>query len=133
VNWALLATGVMGLAAAAIHGIVGDRIVRRLDADKLGGNPFDAALSTKFLIRVSWHFVTIAFAGLGASLVVVGVTEDPAASTGVAYTAGVLFTSWAVFSLIVGYSRGGMRAWLVHPAPILLSLAAILSWWGATI
>jgi hypothetical protein len=125
VNWAFVASGSLALLGSAIHGIVGDRIVRGLDSAALGGRP-------RFLIRVTWHFTTIAFAVLGVALVFVGVTPDSGASTGVAYGAGALFSCWSAFALIAGFMRGGLRGWLSHPAPFMLSITAALIWWGGT-
>ena len=34
-NWPLLAAAALSLSAALIHGVVGDRIVRRIDATTL--------------------------------------------------------------------------------------------------
>jgi hypothetical protein len=132
VNGPLLAAGALALLASAIHGVVGDRIVRRIDADSLPKNPFEDGFSTRFLIRVAWHFTTIAFVVTGVALVFSGVSPDEGPSMGLAYSAGSLLTSWAMLGLIAGFVRGGVRGWVTHPAPILLSISAALVWWGAT-
>lgn len=124
-NWPLLVAGCFALLATAIHGIVGDGLVRRA---QITGQ--DSRL--KFLVRVSWHFTTIAFAVPGIALITMGVEPDSTAATGVAYVSGGLFTLWATFALVASFLRGGARAWLKHPAPVLLSLAAGLIWWGVT-
>lgn len=130
-NWPLLAAGFISLSGALIHGIVGDRIVRRLDTGTLPTNPFGDGGSTKFLIRVSWHFVTIAFLVLGVGLVLVALRPGSSASVGVAYVAGAAISCWVVFALTAVFLRGGVIAWTRHPAPYLLSAASALIWWGA--
>ena len=124
-NWPLLVAGCFALVATAIHGIVGDGLVRRAEIDGQ-----DSRL--KFLVRVSWHFTTIAFAIPGIALITAGVEPDSTAATGVAYVSGGLFTLWAAFALVSSFLRGGARAWLKHPAPVLLSAAAALIWLGVT-
>jgi hypothetical protein len=116
---------------SAIHGGVGDRIVRRIDEQKLPGNPF-AGISTKLLIRVTWHFVTIAFLVLGVALLSIGIGARGPADRGVAYVAGACFSSWAVFALVAGFRHGGMRVFRSHPAPIIFLLTVILIAWGAS-
>ena len=122
-NWPLLLAGCFALVATAIHGIVGDGLVRRAEIAGQGGR-------LKFLIRVSWHFTTIAFAVPGVALIAVGVEPESTAATGVAYVSGGLFACWAAFALVSSFLRGGARALLKHPAPVLLSVVAALIWWG---
>lgn len=123
-NWMLLAAGGLLLIGAGIHGWVGDRIVRNVDAKALRGR-------TRFLIRVTWHFTTIAFAIVGIALAAAG-ADQGSASLGATYVAGALVASWALFALVTGFVRGGTRSLLVHPAPSMLTLAAALIWLGAT-
>lgn len=130
-NWALIAAGSLSLMGALIHGVVGDRIVRRIDGSLLPGNPF-AGLSTMLLIRVTWHFVTIAFAVLGIALVVVGTRPDVSAAFGVAYVAGAAFVCWSLFAFVAGFRSGGMRALKSHPAPVIFLLTVVLIFWGAS-
>ncbi len=80
-NWPLIAAGSLSLMGSAIHGVVGDRIVRRIDEASLPGNPFQG-VSTMLLIRVTWHFVTIAFLVLGVALLVVGAKPEVTATSG---------------------------------------------------
>ena len=114
----------------AIHGGVGDRIVRRIDEQKLPGNPF-TGISTKLLIRVTWHFVTIAFLVLGLGLVWIGIAPHESEARGIAYVAGAAFACWAVFALTVGFRHGGLRVFTSHPGPIAFLLTAVLIAWGA--
>jgi hypothetical protein len=129
-NWALLAAGSLSLMGSVIHGVVGDRIVRRIDDASLPGNPF-TGVSTKVLIRVTWHFVTIAFFVLGVALVATGAKPHIAAATGVAYVAGAAFAGWSIFALTAGFKHGGMRAFTAHPGPVIFLLTVVLISWGA--
>ena len=130
-NWALIAAGSLSLAGSVIHGAVGDRIIRRIDDASLPGNPFKG-LSSKILIRVTWHFVTIAFLVLGIALVVAGTKPDVTAASGIAYVAGAAFACWSIFALVVGVRRGGIRVFKSHPGPVLFLLTTGLISWGAT-
>ena len=129
-SWPLLAAAFLALLGAAIHGIVGDRIVRRIQEDSLPGNPFDA-IPTKVLIRVTWHFVTIAFFVLGIALATSGVAPRGQHARGVAYVAGAAFACWAAFALIYAFTHGGVRVFRSHPGPIAFVLTAALIAWGA--
>ncbi|MDQ3956229.1 MAG: hypothetical protein M3285_11850 [Actinomycetota bacterium] len=129
-NWPLIAAGSLSLMGSAIHGVVGDRIVRRIDEASLPGNPFQG-VSTMLLIRVTWHFVTIAFLVLGVALLVVGAKPEVTATSGVAYVAGAAFACWSVFALVAGFRRGGIRVFKSHPGPIAFVVTVVLISWGA--
>lgn len=130
-NWPLFAAGFLSLIAASIHGIVGDRILRRIDEEMLPGNPFPG-LSTFLLIRVSWHFVTIAFLVLGVSLVAVGLDPEIDGARGVAYVAGAAFACWSTFASIAGVRHGGVRVVKAHPAPLIFLLTVGLIFLGGS-
>lgn len=129
-NWALIAAGSLSLVGSAIHGVVGDRIIRRIDEDSLPENPFEG-VSTMLLIRVTWHFVTIAFLVLGSALVIVGAIPHVTAAPGVAYVSGAAFASWSIFASIAGSRRGGIRVFKSHPGPVIFLLTVLLISWGA--
>ena len=131
-NWPLIVAGSLALLGSAIHGIVGDRIVRRIEEAKLPGNPFPG-LSSKLLIRVTWHFVTIAFLVLGISLATIGVKPEIDAASGVAYVAGAAYAGWSVFALIAGFRHGGIRVFKSHPGPLVFVLTVALISWGAVL
>ncbi len=130
-KWPLLLAGCIALLGAGIHGVVGDRIVRRIEPDSLPASRFGGGSSTKFLIRVSWHFVTIAFVIAGIGLGAAGLQPRWDAATGLAYEAAALITCWALFGLAGSHARAGIRAWTKHPAPVILTLTSALAWWGA--
>jgi hypothetical protein len=129
-NWPLIVAGSLSLTGALIHGVVGDRIVRRIDPDLLPGNPFEG-VSTMMLIRVTWHFVTIAFLVIGAAVVVVGANPAVTGGVGVAYVAGAAFAGWSAFALFTAFRAGGLRAFRSHPGPIIFLLTLALICWGA--
>ena len=129
-SWQLLLAGALALFGAAVHGILGDRIVRRIADDALPRNRF-RGISTKFLIRVTWHITTIAFLVPGIGLVLVGAEPGAAAATGVAYVAAAAFLSWSVLAFIAGFKHGGLQVFLSHPAPAIFLLTGALAAWGA--
>lgn len=131
-NWPLIAAGAIAVIGTFIHGVIGDRIVRGLDPETLQSNPFGSGRNSKFLIRVTWHFTTIAFAVLGVATVVAGIRPQSQAAMGIAYSAGASFTCWALFVLVAGLKRGGSRQVFAHPAPLMLSATAILVWLGVS-
>ena len=52
------------------------------------------------MIRVTWHFVTIAFMILGIALLLVSIKPELVVASGVAVLAGVAFACWSSFALI---------------------------------
>ena len=130
-SWQLVLAGTLALFGAAVHGVLGDRIVRRIADDALPRNRF-RGISTKFLIRVTWHITTIAFFVPGIGLLWVGVQPEAAAATGVAYVAAAAFLSWSVLAFVAGFKHGGLQVFRSHPAPAIFLLTAGLSAWGAT-
>ena len=129
-SWQLVLAGALALFGAGIHGWVGDRIVRRIADDALPRNRFEG-ISTKFLIRVTWHITTLAFLVLGVGLVWVGLAPRAAAATGVAFVAAAAFLSWSVLAFAAGFKHGGMQVFRSHPAPAIFLLTAGLAAWGA--
>lgn len=129
-NLAFLAAGLLALVGSGIHGFVGDRIVRRIEEDALPGNPF-TGIPTKVLIRVTWHFVTIAFLVLGIALLVIGIAPQQGNAGGVAYVSGAAFACWGAFALAYGFRRGGIKVLRSHPGPIVFLLTTALIAWGS--
>lgn len=124
-NWPFVVAGCLSLLGCVVHGGVGDRIVRRIDNEQLPGNPF-TGITTRLLIRVTWHFTTIAFLVLGVGLVAIGIAPDRPEARGVAYLAGAAFACWAMFALIAGFARAGARAFFSHPGPIVFVVTVVL-------
>jgi hypothetical protein len=129
-NLALAVAGTLGIAAAAVHGIVGDRLLRRIDRATLPQSPIGGPNSTFGLIHVSWHLVTIAFLLSGIALFAISGSANAALVRGVATFLAALYACFAALAL--GYSAARLpSALLRHPAPIGFVVTAALIWWGA--
>ncbi|MDQ3877795.1 MAG: hypothetical protein M3290_05525 [Actinomycetota bacterium] len=131
-NWPLFTSGVLAAIGSGIHGIIGDRMVRSIDSAVLQTNRSQSGRNAKFLIRITWHFATIAFATLGIGLLWIGIGPRSQPAIGIAVSAGVLFSCWAALVVVAGLLRGARRRLFSHPAPLMLSLTAALIWWGLT-
>jgi hypothetical protein len=136
-NIQLFIAGILSLVAAAIHGGVGDAIVRRIDLSALPSNPFGDADATFLLIRVTWHLMTGTFVAIGAALIVVSLHPDADATKGVALLAGSLFSIYTLVApalVLMRYGVGGLldRSKLLrHPGPAIFVATTVLIWWGA--
>jgi hypothetical protein len=131
-NWRLVAAGVVMLFGATLHGIVGDDVLRKIGRLQLPANPFGSPADTKVAVRITWHFGTVAFAFLGAWLVATGLRPRAAFAVGVTYLSGTLLSFLALAALGVRFYRHGLAGLFKNPGPLLLCVAAILVWWGAT-
>ena len=137
-NIQLFVAGILSVVAAAIHGGVGDAIIRRVEPSALPSNPFGDPGVTFLLIRVTWHLVTGTFVVVGVALIVTGLDPSSAATRGVALLAGALFSAYTVLAAILvlmRYGVGGLRRQprlLRHPGPALFVSTTVLIWWGAS-
>jgi hypothetical protein len=87
---------------------------------------------TKAMIHVTWHLTTIAFVTVGSALLLAGSVLDGDAARWMGLLAAAAATGFA--ALVVGLGGAYMRSprtLLGHPAPIVLTATAALSWWGA--
>jgi hypothetical protein len=129
-NVALVVAGSLSLVAAAVHGIAGEvLVVRRLSPATLPASPFGGPGTTKLMIRASWHMTTIGFVSVGCGLVLAGTVLHGGAARGIAVVAAAAATGFAGVAL-VGALAGSPRALVRHPAPIGLTVAAVLAWCG---
>jgi hypothetical protein len=130
-NGAYLAAGVMSLVGAAIHGGLGEAmIVRRIDAERLPGTRWGGPPGTLLFIRATWHIVTIAFVASGTALSVCAGGGLGRACTGVGMLSAGLYAGFA--AIVLGFSIARNPRMLIrHPAPLMLSAVAVLSWLGA--
>lgn len=126
-NLALLAAGVLALAATAIHGLAGDALVRRIRRESLPATPLGGPQYTWVLLRASWHFVTLTFLLSALVLLLAGAGRMGEAELGAVRFVGVLHAAFAAFALIVALRSPRL---LRHPAPLGMSAIAGLVWWG---
>lgn len=124
-----LIAGVLGLAAAAIHGGLGEvLVVRKVFAGELPSSRFGGPAATQMMIRVTWHIVTLTFAVLGAALATCGVVGPGEACRGVGFVAASSFTGFVGVAAVVSaqHPRGTIR----HRGPLIFLIVAALAWWG---
>jgi len=133
VNAPLLVAGSIAILAAAIHGVAGEvLVVRKLTPGTLPPSRFGGPVTTKAMIRATWHLTTIAFLAVGTGLVVSGSLLHGDTARGIALLAAGASTGFAAVVLVVGAAhRRFPRSLFRHPAPALLALVAVLAWWGA--
>jgi hypothetical protein len=84
------------------------------------------------MIHVTWHLTTVAFLSVGVALLLAGSVLDGDAARGMALVAAGAATGFAAVTVALsGSPRNLPRLVLRHPAPLVLSAAAALAWWGA--
>jgi hypothetical protein len=129
----LIVAGALVVLGAAIHGIGGEiLVVRRLQPEALSASRFGGPAMTKAMIHVTWHLTTIAFLTVGVALLLSGSALEGDAARGVGLLGAAACTGFA--AVIVGLGAADAkspRSLLRHPAPIVLTAAAALAWWGA--
>jgi hypothetical protein len=107
-------------------------VVRRLQPEALSASRFGGPAMTKAMIHVTWHLTTIAFLTVGVALLLSGSALEGDAARGVGLLGAAACTGFA--AVIVGLGAADAkspRSLLRHPAPIVLTAAAALAWWGA--
>ena len=132
-NWILAAAGALILAASIIHGVIGDAVLRKVGRLELPPNPFGGPVDTKVIMRITWHFGTIAFFFLGVWLTAAGLQPQAAFTPGVTFLSGSFLSCLAVIALVVTIYRRGLSGLFKQPGPVLLTTAAILVWWGSVL
>jgi hypothetical protein len=87
---------------------------------------------TMAMIHVTWHMTTIAFLSVGIALLVSGSILDGDAAEAVALAGAGAATGFAALALGLGgaYMRSP-RSLFRHPGPVVLTVTAVLAWWGA--
>lgn len=132
-NLPLIAAGSLALLGAAIHGVAGELlVVRKLSPEALPPSRFGGPQTTKMMIHASWHLTTVAFVTVGCALLVSGSVLDGDAAEAIGLVCAGACTGFAALVLGLGgaYTRSP-RSFLRHPAPALLTMTAVLAWWGA--
>ncbi len=130
-NWILITAGALMLTGAALHGFLGDDVLRKVGRLELPPTPFGGATNTRVGLRITWHFGTIAFAVVGIWLVATGLRPDASFAVGVTYLSGTLLSCYGLLGGAVRIYRQGLRSLFKHPVLILI-IAAALVWWGST-
>ena len=128
-NVPLIAAGSLGILGAAVHGVAGEvLVVRKLAPAMLPPSRFGGPKLTKTMIHATWHMTTIAFFTVGSALLLAGSVLDGDEARAIALLAAGASTGFAALAVGMGSSP---RAFLHHPAPVLLTATAALAWWGA--
>lgn len=121
--------GVMALAAAAIHGALGEAlVVRPLFARELPSSRLGGPAATRIMIRVTWHIATLTFAALGSALATCGFLGPGDACRGIGVVAASSFTGFVALSVAVALPNP--RALIRHKGPLAFLAVAVLAWWG---
>ena len=130
----IVIAGSLTLLAAAIHGIVGHvLVVRKLAVDRLEPTSFGNATITRTMLAVSWHLTTVGFLAAGCSMVVAGTFLDGEAARAAAVIGASQVTACAAVIVVLGAAMTrSPRFAFRHPAPVLVTLTAVLAWIGAT-
>ena len=125
----LIVAGALSLVAAAIHGAGGDiLVVRKLSTDVLPRTRFGGPRMTKTMIHATWHMTTVGFLTVGVALILAGTVVDGEAARGAAVVGAAAATG---FALVAIASTRSLKTVIRHPAPLVLTVAAALAWWGA--
>jgi hypothetical protein len=128
-NLPALVAGSIALLGAAVHGVAGERaVVRRLSPSVLPSSRFGGPATTKMMIRATWHMTTIAFLTVGSALLLTGSVLHGDIARGVGLVAASAATGFAAI-VVVGVVAQP-RLLFRHPAPVLLTLVAVLAWLG---
>jgi hypothetical protein len=131
-NVPLIIAGSLAVASAAIHGVRGEALLRRVSPEMLPPEGPGGRRQTKMEIHINWQLVTTTFLALGVGLLLSGSVLDGDSARALALFAAGTLTGFAVLAagLVAAYVRSP-RSVLLHGAPALLTAVAALAWWGA--
>jgi hypothetical protein len=129
----LIVAGSLAIIGAALHGVGGELlVVRKLSPAVLPGSRFGGPRTTQTMIHVTWHMTTIAFLTVGCALLLAGTVLDGDAARAVGLLAAGASTAFAALAVGLGLALGASpRTMFRHPGPAVLTLTAVLAWWGA--
>jgi hypothetical protein len=132
VNVPLIVAGCLAVLGAAIHGVGGEVVVRKLSPAMLPPSRFGGPRTTKAMIHTTWHMTTIAYLAVGSALLLSGSVLDGDAARGISLLAAGASTGFAALAVGLGaaYAKSP-RSLLRHPGPAVLAATAALAWWGA--
>jgi hypothetical protein len=131
-NAPLIVAGSLAILGAAIHGVGGEVVVRKLSPAMLPPSRFGGPRSTQAMIHTTWHMTTIAYLTVGSALLLSGAVLHGDAARGIGLLAAGACTGFAALAVGVGaaYTQSP-RSLLRHPGPAVLIATAALAWWGA--
>jgi hypothetical protein len=129
-NVPFVVAGALALTGAAVHGILGERIVvTKLRTETLPSSRFGNARMTLLMIRATWHITTLAFFVMGSALIACSPVSSGACE-GVGRVSAIAFASF--FALTIGLAAPHVRRTVRrHPAPLIFLAVAVLAWVGA--
>jgi hypothetical protein len=128
VNVRLIIAGSLAVFGAAVHGVGGELVVRKLSPGMLPSTRFGGPRTTRTMIHVTWHMTTIAYLTVGAALLLSGSVLDGDTARGFGLLAAGASTGFAALAVGLGASP---RSLVRHPGPAVLTATAALAWWGA--
>jgi hypothetical protein len=127
-NVPLIVAGSLGILGAAVHGVGGELlVVRKLSPEMLPSSRFGGPRATMAMIHVTWHMTTIAFLTVGTALLLSGTVLHGDTAQGIGVVAAGASTGFAALAVGMAPPRSLLR----HPGPPLLTVTAVLAWWGA--
>ena len=132
-NALLIAAGSLASLAAVVHGAGGEvLVVRKLSPETLPPTRFGGPRTTKAMIDVSWHIVTVAFLTVGCALLLSGTVLHGDVARAFALLAAGAATGFAAVAVGLGAANArSPRILLRHPGPVGLTAIAALAWLGA--
>jgi hypothetical protein len=132
VNVTLIVAGSLAILGAAVHGVGGEVLVRKLSPGTLPSTRLGGPRTTKTMIHVTWHMTTIAFLSVGSALLLSGSVLHGDTARGIGLVAAGASTGFAVLAVGLGaaYAKSP-RSLFLHPGPAVLTITAALAWWGA--
>ena len=131
-NVPLIVAGCLAILGAAVHGVGGEVVVRRMSPGMLPSSRFGGPRTTKAMIHVTWHMTTIAFLTVGSALLLSGSVLHGDTARGIGLVAAGASTGFAALAVGLGAAyTHSPRSLFLHPAPAVLTATAALAWWGA--
>ena len=114
-DWALYASGILGLTAAFLHGLLGETRVfarARIEPDRL-----------RLLMRLVWRCSVVAWAAVAVLLIAAPTMGSPTARCWIVGAAVAVFGFAAVANAWA--TRGRFFGWMMLTAVVILALAGL--------
>ena len=128
-NVALVLAGVITLGLAVGHATIGLRwVLPALAESGLSSTPVGPATTTRRMIRVTWHIVTIFAVASGGVLLILAVAPDLDPRTVVLRGLAAMWAAATLMAVYVARSRNLLRL----PVPMGWTVLAVLCWQAST-